>query len=234
MNPTSRKRLPFAGSAALAAAMLLTACSIGARPAPTLYDFGPPAARLTTAPATTPLAVEVRAPHWLDSPGIDYRLAYADAQRVQEYAGSRWLAPPAQLLAQRLRQQLGATAAASNVAAACILRVDLHEFSQVFEKEEQSAGVIQAQAVLLDARRRLIAGRSFAIERPAGSADARGAAAALLAASDALGGELAGWLNSSAPTARACAGSLGANAGDSAARLPPAAEVPPAATPVLR
>lgn len=232
MKPTRRSRLPLAGSAALAAATLLAACSIGGRPnpAPSLYDFGPPAARLASAPAAMPLAVDVRAPQWLDSPGIDYRLAYADAQRFQEYAGSRWVAPPAQLLAQRLRQQLGATPATGSVVAGCILRVDLQEFSQRFDKEEQSAGVIEAQAVLLDARRRPVAGRSFAVERPAASADASGAAAALLAASDALGGELAGWLNSSTATARICSGDPGEkSAADSSGSAPPARGASPLA-----
>lgn len=230
MKSTRRPRLPLAGSAALAAATLLAACSIGGppTPAPSLYDFGPPAARLGSAPAM-PLAVDVRAPQWLDSPGIDYRLAYADAQRFQEYAGSRWVAPPAQLLAQRLRQQLGATPASGPVVAGCILRIDLQEFSQRFDNEEQSAGVIEAQAVLLDARRRFVAGRSFAVERPAASADARGAAAALLAASNALGGELAGWLGGAA-TARICSGELGAKtAADSSGSATPARGAAPLA-----
>ena len=205
----ARLARPLAGSVALAAALLLAACSIGGRPtpAPSLYDLGPPAARLAAASALAPLAVEVRAPQWLDSPGIDYRLAYADAQRTREYAGSRWVGPPADLLAQRLRQQLGAAAATSNLAALCVLRIDLQEFSQRFDSEEKSAGVIHAQAFLLDPRRRFVAGRSFTVERAAASADARGGAAALLAASDTFGGDLASWLARLEPTTqRACAG----------------------------
>jgi hypothetical protein len=50
----------------------------------------------------------------MDAPGLPeggnavlYRLAYADAQQLRPYSQARWSQPPAQLLQQRLREQLG-------------------------------------------------------------------------------------------------------------------------------
>lgn len=181
---------------ALAASALLAACAIGGRGAPaTVYDFGPSPARLAAAPASPwRLAVEVRAPSWLDMNGIDYRLAYADPLRLREYSGSRWAAAPPQLLAQRLRQQLGAASAASSAAPVCMLRIDLNEFMQVFDKVDSSHAVVEVEATLLDARRQIVGARALVLERPAASADASGGVAALVAASNALGGELGVWL----------------------------------------
>lgn len=192
--------------AGLAAALLLAGCALGGHSGPpaTVYDFGPPAVRAAAAPVS--FAVEVRAPAWLDGTAIAYRLAYEDPLRLRAYAGSRWAGAPAQLLAQRLRQQLGA--AAANGAVDCLLRVDVQEFTQVFDTAERSRGVVQAEAFLLDAHRRILARRVFSVERPAASQDARGGAAALVAASGQLGGELAIWLAGS-DGARTCAPAAG-------------------------
>jgi cholesterol transport system auxiliary component len=185
-------------SLALVASLLLAACAVGGRAAPpTVYDFGPPLARALIGggePAPLRIAVEVRAPSWLELNAIDYRLAYADPLRLREYSGSRWAAPPPQLLAQRLRQQLGAAAATSNAALNCILRIDLQEFMQVFDKIDSSHAVLQAEASLIDARRQIVGAREFALERPAATADAAGGAAALVGASNALGSEVGTWL----------------------------------------
>ena len=202
-SPSRPRRWLLSG---VAAALLLAGCALGGRSGPpaTVYDFGPPAQRAATAPAS--LAVEVRAPAWLDGTAIAYRLAYEDPLRLREYSGSRWAGGAAQLLAQRLRQQLGATAA--NGAVDCLLRVDVQEFTQVFDTAERSRGVVQAEAFLLDAGRRILARRVFSVERPAASQDARGGAAALVAASGQLGGELASWLVES-DGARSCAPAAG-------------------------
>lgn len=182
--------------AALLAALLLAACAGGGRnaPAPITYDFGVPAARLAADEAWSKLALEIKAPQWFDSPSIAYRLAYEDPLKLRDYAGSRWAGTPAQLLGQRLRQQLGVAGATSNTAVDCLLRFDLQEFSQVFDAPQTSRGLLQGSLSLLDAKRRLLAERPFAIEQSAGSADARGGVAALLAASDELGRQTGDWL----------------------------------------
>jgi len=180
----------------LLAAWLLAGCAGGThRGAPaTVYDFGLPAARLLADGEPSRLALEVKAPLWFDSPDIEYRLAYEDPLKLREYAGSRWAGAPALLLGQRLRQQLGASGVASNVAVDCLLRIELQEFSQVFDSPQQSRGVLQGNVSLLDSRRQVLAERLLAIEQPAATPDARGGVMALVAASDEAGKQLAVWL----------------------------------------
>ncbi|MDR0439837.1 MAG: PqiC family protein [Candidatus Accumulibacter sp.] len=163
-----------------------------------VYDFGQTAgaesAEFRADALAGRLALEVGAAPWLDGRGIDYRLAYGDPLRRGQYADSRWAAPPAQLLAQQLRRQIG-FAAADSVAAACVLRVELQEFSHVFTLPSTSQGVLQGQISLIDAKRRLIAGRAVGIERPARESDAAGGVQALVETSAELGRQIAGWLD---------------------------------------
>ena len=178
------------------AACLLSACVGGTKNVPpaVVFDFGLPAARLVADGTWSRLALEVRSPSWFDSLNVDYRLAYDDPLRQREYAGSRWAGSPGVLLAQRLRQQLGVVSAAGNAAADCLLRVELQEFSQVFDSPQQSRGVLQASVGLIDPGRRMLAERPVAIDTPSATADAHGGVNALVAASSELGQQLAGWL----------------------------------------
>ncbi|NDW60308.1 hypothetical protein G0P98_28130, partial [Yangia sp. PrR004] len=59
--------------------------------------------------ARTPLALaDVEAPALSDgSTAMFYRLAYANGQELRPYQLARWSQPPALLLQQRLRSQLG-------------------------------------------------------------------------------------------------------------------------------
>ena len=163
-----------------------------------VYDFGqtPEAesAALRADALAGHLALEVAAAPWLDGQGIDYRLAYGDPLQRGQYVDSRWAAPPALLLAQQLRRQIG-FAAADRVATACVLRVELQEFSQVFTLPSTSQGVLQGQISLIDGKRRLLAGRAVGIERPAHEPDAAGGVQALVEASGELGRQIAGWLD---------------------------------------
>ncbi|MRD71807.1 ABC transporter [Rhodocyclus tenuis] len=191
----SPRQKPLAALLSIGAALLLGACAVGGRataPA-TVYDFGPPAARMGT--AFSYVSVEVKAPAWLDSPAIVYRLAYDDSLRLREYAASRWAGSPTQLLAQRLRQSLGTAGLNSNAALDCQVRVDVQEFAQVFEQAAVSQGRLQGEASLVDGERRLIARQSFSLRQAAGSADAAGGVRALVATSDDLAQLLAAWLS---------------------------------------
>ena len=101
-----RRLLPWL--LALSLAGCFTAGKRGGDNAMAVYDFGTAAPVLVEASRTIPVALEVRAPLWFDTLGIDYRLAYQDGARLREYARSRWAGPPAQLLQQQLaRQQIG-------------------------------------------------------------------------------------------------------------------------------
>ena len=99
------------------------------------------------------------------------------------------------LLAQRLRQQIGVVGSGGQTATNCLLRLELQEFSQVFDTPLQSRGLLRGQASLLDSRHRIVGERRVAVEEPAAGVDARGGVNALVRASDALAGELAAWLN---------------------------------------
>lgn len=173
--------------------LLLSACAGGGAP-PAVYDFGPPAGRLAADGRWAGVALEVQAPAWFDSPGLAYRLSYDDPLKLHAYAASRWAGAPALLLGQRLRQQLGMAGAGSR-RVPCLLRVEVQEFAQRFDRPQHSLGVLQSRVSLLDERRAILAERPVLVERPAASADARGGAAALAEAGSGLGRELAAWLD---------------------------------------
>lgn len=185
------KRLVVLLCAALGACSL-TGGKRGGDVAPAVYDLGVPPSRLATAPAVPPLAVEVRAPVWHDSPAIQYRLAYADPARLYDYSRARWAGPPASLVQQRLVQQLG-LAPAGQGGAKCLVRIDLDEFSQVFAAPQSSRGVLHARLAVLDHSRRPLADTAWRIERPVPTPDSPGGAAALAAAADQLGRDLGAW-----------------------------------------
>ena len=157
-----------------------------------IYDFGTAPASLLAAPRQQPLALEVRAPLWFDSHGIDYRLAYVDAARLREYARARWAGPTAQMIEQRLMQQLE-YAMSGQGQTRCVVHIEITEFSQVFVSPESSKGVLQGRAVLLDRSRRQVAELDLKIEKPAASQDARGGVGALSATVEQLAADLLAW-----------------------------------------
>lgn len=183
-------------------AALLTGCAgLPERaPAPLRYDFGPAAAASQPAPGTRPLlALRVQASPALDSPAMLYRLAYADAQQLRAYSQARWAMVPAELLQQRLREGLGRQYALppAGDAAPRLLHIELEEFSQLFSRADQSAGLLRLRASLLQRTaggEQLLAQRELQLQQPAASADAAGGVRALGAATDAAVTELVQWL----------------------------------------
>ena len=100
---------------------------------------------------------------------------------------------PAALLTQRLRGRLAAASdggvigIADGARADYTLRVELDDFSQVFDAVDASRAVVIARASIVNvARRTLQAQKSFTIERAAASANAEGGVRALAAAGDDL------------------------------------------------
>ena len=196
----------------LAALALLAGCSLlPDKPIRELtYDFGPsPVTDTAGTPPGAPLVlpdVEVSGP--LETTSLLYRLGYADAYQLRPYAYARWTAPPGQLLRARLRDHLGRERPILDSAAAAslarrggatppVLRVELEEFSQLFETQASSQGVVRLRCTLLEnsaAGERLVAQRTFTVQRPAPTADAAGGVRALTAATDATAGEIASWL----------------------------------------
>jgi len=167
------------------------------------YDFGPVAMAREGAPRLKqPLRVyDVGGPAWLNSASIYYRLAYRDASRPQAYAGSRWVMAPSALFGNRLRQRLagaggGVIAPGDGLRAPAALRVELDEFTQVFDAQDRSRAVVRLRASLVGARA-LIAHRSFSVDRVAASQNAEGGVRALSAASDDVLEQLLQWIATS-------------------------------------
>lgn len=172
---------PLAGSADIAA-----------------YDFGASGQPGGTRLRQPLLVYDVNAPAWMDVPSIHYRLAYRDASRPQIYAGSRWVMSPAALLTSRLRQRLAGAGAGvivptDGLRAAAALRVELDEFTQVFDAPDRSRAVVRLRASLVGARA-LIAQKTFNVDKAAASPDAAGGVRALAGASDELLDQLVGWV----------------------------------------
>ena len=198
---------------AIAALALLAGCSsiLPDKPIRELtYDLGPvPVADAPATPPGAPLVLpDLEVSGALEGTELLYRLAYADAFQLRPYAYARWTAPPAQLLRARLRDHLGRDRPILDPAAAAslarrggttppVLRVELEEFSHLFETQAASQGVVRVRCTLLEnsaAGERLVAQRTFTVQRPAPTADAAGGVRALSAATDGVAGEIAAWL----------------------------------------
>lgn len=157
-----------------------------------VHDLGLSPPRLIDAERMESLAVEVRMPLWFDAQGISYRLVYADGSRLREYSRARWVGSPAQLIQQRLMQQLGLSMA-GRTRSHCMLRIEIIEFSQVFASESLSKGVLQGRAYWLDRSRAPLAERALNIEKTAPSPDSAGGVNALQAATEQLAIDLLAW-----------------------------------------
>jgi len=206
----SAKSRPFCADrrivSALAAVALLGGCALPSRTsAPQLYDLGPPAAAVPPAAATATaarpvLAVQVQAVAALQGTALYYRLAYADVRQLHAYSQSRWAAPPAELLAQRLRAGLAAQAALappSEETAERLLDVELQEFGQVYTTPAASYALLRLRATLLQRTPqglRLLAQRELVQQQPAARSDAAAGVQALDGAADAAVAELVRWV----------------------------------------
>ena len=179
-----------------------------------MYDFGP--GNLTAQPANrlaplSPIAIDdiTTSGGALDNMAVLYRLAYQDAQLLRPYTLARWSMPPAQLVRQRLRDQLSqrrtvfnareglALNRGQNPVLPLQLRLELQEFSHFFSTPAASAGLIRLRATLVEvtpAGEKLVGQRSVAVQRPAPSSDAPGGVRALTAATDAAIEEIERWL----------------------------------------
>jgi cholesterol transport system auxiliary component len=201
--------------ALILAALLLGGCSVLDKPQrPSMYDFGP--GLRSSAPATPqaplpPLAIDdIGTPGGsLENMTVLYRLAYTDEQQLRPYSLARWSMPPAQLIRQRLREQLsqrravfnaGDSAAlnrSQNAPLPLLLRIELQEFSHLFTAPETSVGLIRLRATLVEVTpsgEKLVGQRNLALQRPAASGDAPGGVRALTAATDAAIEEIDQWL----------------------------------------
>jgi len=126
--------------AAFAALCITAACSLwpSQPPLPQVHDFGPPPAANHMAVADLQLDA-VMAPAWLASDAIHYRLLYDDPTALRNYADHRWAAPPAELLAARLRYLLPLQPAGDTGARGIyVLSATLLEFEQDFSTAHEA------------------------------------------------------------------------------------------------
>ncbi len=178
--------------------VLLCACALPKPAGSVQFDLGPPPAWIS-APATATLQiVELSAAPGLAATGIAYRLAYLDPYRPEFYRDSRWSAPPAVLLTERLRQAVAAAQPTAVSAAPRVLSVELEEFSQLFSAATEARVRVRIRASLRstlqpspsDASERR---RVFEVTLPSPSPDAAGAVRALSQASDQVLEQLLAW-----------------------------------------
>lgn len=188
---------------AFAALTLVAGCSVGGGNAPapiSRFDFGSlPDSTAASKPMSTPIRVAaVSAPSSLSTDAFQYRLGYADDHQTHVYASSRWTMPPPQLMTTRLREQIAKQGRVLDTAdggpSVPVLKVELDEFAQVFDKPGSSEGRVRVRATILHGSA-LIAQQTFIGTSPASSADAPGGARALGLASDAVITQLITWLS---------------------------------------
>jgi cholesterol transport system auxiliary component len=192
-------------------AVCVAGCALVDKPTrPMVYDFGPGVPGAASASDSDSLGVlalsEVDAGSALDSTALLYRLVYTDAQQLLPYAQARWSMAPAQLVRQRLREVLGQhrtvlSPGDGNVTGpkpALVLRVELEEFSQLFDAPGRSSGLVRMRATLVQGSPggdRLLGQRSFVAQRPAPTPDAPGGVRALTVATNAAVEEIEQWLS---------------------------------------
>jgi len=184
---------------------------------PALYDFGPGAVAPSSVDRSAPLPplamADVEAPGLPEgSNAVYYRLAYTDGQQLRPYSQARWSQPPAQLVQQRLREQLGQRRAilkaddgaaqardpARGGALPLVLRLELQEFSQLFSSPGDSVAAVRMRATLVDltpAGEVLRGQKVFVAQVPARSADAAGGVQALSEAATQCANELSAWID---------------------------------------
>jgi cholesterol transport system auxiliary component len=181
---------------AIIAGLILAACGGNASTKEVLrYDLGGVAARSGSAVSRVPLAmVDVEAASWLGVPDMHFRLAYAEPLQRRSYSESRWAAPPAELLEAFLKRRVVFSPAESG-GAGCRLQVALDELEQRFDDPQGSRLVLEVRAQLSAARgAEILSRKSFLIQKPAASPDARGGAGAARDAVHALADDIESWL----------------------------------------
>lgn len=177
----------------LLCSVLLTACVSPAYrngPQPVAqFDLGPVAAPLPG--DARPWRLSVATVNGLEDTAMRYRLLYADPTRVMEYAQSRWVGVPGELLRRRLEPQLFWPP--GSPVSSCGMHLELQRFEQVFVSPAASAGALAVRAVLRQRGGKVVDERLFALEVPAATTDAAGGVAALAKAGDQLAQALNQW-----------------------------------------
>lgn len=192
-----KKSLPLL----LLLAALSSACVLGTAPNPraTIYDLGTmPAVPLVQVDLPAMAIARVTAPEWLNGPQMYYRLLYVDSQQPRPYAHSQWSMSPARLFEERIKSHIGRAggqvlSATAGITRLPTLRIEIDDFTHVFESPEKSYAQVIVRIAMLDGRT-LVSQRTFQRRVPAPSPDANGGAKAIAQANDAMMSDILSWL----------------------------------------
>lgn len=195
------RRLSLVAVASLVPLVLsLAACGVlPEQPQPRqAYDLGPLTSKLTFAEHHLPddlVLDSVGAVPWLSGTDIHYRYAFDEPQQLRSYSRSRWIAPPAVMLRDRLNDVIARIDGVSraSLADAVRLQVTLERFEQVFDTQKHARAVLRARVSLSQAGGDATVQHVFHIERECATADAQGAVTALSALVDTFIQDLASW-----------------------------------------
>ena len=186
--------------------VLLVALCAGAcvthREAPSRYDLDASAPHADAGPRlnATIAVAPIQAPSWLSTTALIYRLDYETPANRSAYARSEWAAPPSELLTQRLRERLSAANDGFTLdrlpkaTDGYQLRVTLENFIQTLQSPHESRCLVTLNATLVRRGDQVIGQRTFRTSSVAPSADARGAVAGLIDATDSNFAEIVTWL----------------------------------------
>jgi cholesterol transport system auxiliary component len=208
---------PFVALIALCAAACVTH-----REPPIRYDLGASAAYVDPDPrlnATIAIA-PIQAPSWLSTTALLYRLDYDTPAHSSAYARSEWTAPPSELLTQRLQERLSAANDGFTLdrlprqTDGYQLRVTLEDFIQVLQSPHESRCLVTLDAMLIHRGDQVLGQRTFRTSALAPTADARGAVAGFINATDSNLAQIVAWVGmtlamqpaSNAPGVRAIPG----------------------------
>lgn len=154
------------------------------------------------------LITDATVPAWLDNTAIHYRLLYHNPAQSYTYTNSRWVAEPATLLTQQIRNHIVTSTPehvlkdSGTAKADYALQIELDEFTQLFDATDSSHVIVSLRVSLIERNsRRLLAQKDFSTTETAPSADAAGAVFALSSASNKLINELVSWLTVELPPA---------------------------------
>jgi len=190
-------RIHFAGVLLLVS--LLAGCADwlpNRRPPPAVpHDLGWLSAPAAVALVEIPV-VAVESPPWLSEPALRYRRAGSDPTALLRYPDDYWVAPPRELLLDRLQQYLLASRHLAVHPNSPRYRLEVRLLR--FEQEQnglRSEAIVSLQALLLDPRnRRQFASPAITARVADTSPGAAGAVRGLGQATDQAIAELMAWL----------------------------------------
>ncbi len=194
---------PFIALLALLASSCATHGSL-----PVRYDLDASPVRRVSGPrlnATIALS-PIQAPSWLRTTALIYRIDYEAPAHPLAYTQSQWTAPPSEMLTLRLRNRISAVNDGFTLdhlreyADGYRLEVTLDNFSQIFPSPDESRCLVTLSATIVQPGDRVLAQKTFEVERHAPSANAAGAVEGLIDASNSNFDQILTWLRSTLPT----------------------------------